>query len=46
MLLKIHMNMKDEETWYLVWMIEEKKALGKAVPNQQVLASDENSDYS
>ncbi len=40
------MNKEDEETWYLVLMIEEKEALGKAVPNQQVLASDENSDFS
>jgi hypothetical protein len=40
------MNRKDEETWYLVLMIEEKEALEKAVPIQQVFASDENSEFS
>ncbi len=39
------MNRNDDETWYLVLMFEKKKALGKAVQNQQVLASDEKSDF-
>jgi hypothetical protein len=28
------MNRKDDESWYLILMIEEKKALEKAVQNQ------------
>jgi hypothetical protein len=40
------MNWKEEETWYLILMIEGKEAVGKEVPNQQDLASDENTDFS
>ena len=39
------MNRNYEETWYLILVIEEKEAVGKAVQNQQVLASDEKSDF-
>jgi hypothetical protein len=40
------MNRKEDETWYLVLMIEEKEALRNRVPNQQVLVPDENRDFS